>query len=153
MADLMAREAIAGREVFARAVKDGNDLEARDGMALAATLGGLAFSNSGVALYSDGISGRRCRSRFSRAGNRLLLPSSCDSTSPNGAEEFSAIGRFLGLTDLSGDVNEDAAKTIRAIEQLRADIGIPLRLRDIGVKEEMLAGFATKAFAIKRLMQ
>ena len=47
----MAREAIAliGR-FLRRAVKDGSDLEARDGMALAATLGGLAFSNSGVAL-------------------------------------------------------------------------------------------------------
>ena len=33
---------------------------------------------------------------------------------------------------------------IRAVEQLRADIGIPLRLRDIGVKEDMLSGFAAK---------
>src|SRR5262249_51596439 len=33
-----------------RAVRDGQDLEAREGMALAATLAGLAFSNVGVAL-------------------------------------------------------------------------------------------------------
>ena len=51
LADAMAREAITLVGKFLkRAVKDGNDLEARDGMALAATLGGLAFSNSGVAL-------------------------------------------------------------------------------------------------------
>src|SRR4029079_13268376 len=51
MADAMAREAITLVGKFLkRAVADGNDLEARDGMALAATLGGLAFSNAGVAL-------------------------------------------------------------------------------------------------------
>jgi alcohol dehydrogenase class IV len=43
--------------------------------------------------------------------------------------------------------------TIREVTQLRHDIGIPTRLRDIGVKEEMLTGFAAKAFAIKRLMR
>src|SRR4029079_17223865 len=49
--DMCAEEAIrlCGR-FLRRAVKDGNDLEARDGMALAATLAGLAFSNVGVAL-------------------------------------------------------------------------------------------------------
>jgi alcohol dehydrogenase class IV len=37
-----------------RAVADGADLEARDGMALAATLGGLAFANAGVAASRPG---------------------------------------------------------------------------------------------------
>jgi alcohol dehydrogenase class IV len=42
-ADMCAEKAITlvGR-FLRRAVKDGNDLEARDGMALAATLGGMA---------------------------------------------------------------------------------------------------------------
>ncbi|MBY0458256.1 MAG: iron-containing alcohol dehydrogenase, partial [Gemmataceae bacterium] len=35
----------------------------------------------------------------------------------------------------------------------RVDIGIPTRLRDIGVKEEMIPAFAEKAFSIKRLMR
>ena len=43
-----------------RAVRDGNDLEAREGMALAATLAGMAFSNVGVAAGPrPGVSGRR----------------------------------------------------------------------------------------------
>ena len=41
------------------------------------------------------------------------------------------------------DIAEDA---IREIEQLRADIGIPLRLRDIGVTEDMLPGFAARGW-------
>src|SRR4029078_1986757 len=51
LADTMAEKAITLRgKYLPRAVKDGKDLEAREGMALAATLGGLAFANSGVAL-------------------------------------------------------------------------------------------------------
>ena len=63
------------------------------------------------------------------------------------------IGQALGISVQSSGGDGKAEATIRAIEQLRADIGIPLRLRDIGVKEEMLPGFAAKAFAIKRLMR
>ena len=56
-------------------MKDGNDLEARDGMALAATLGGLAFSNAGVALVHAmeyPVGGAVHVSHG--AGNGLLLP-------------------------------------------------------------------------------
>jgi hypothetical protein len=50
MADVMAKECVTLVGKFLRrAVANGDDLEARDGMALAATLGGLAFSNAGVA--------------------------------------------------------------------------------------------------------
>ena len=48
---------------------------------------------------------------------------------------------------------ESAKTASRRWTKLRKDIGIPLRLRDIGVKEDMLPGFAAKAFAIKRLMR
>jgi alcohol dehydrogenase class IV len=36
---------------------------------------------------------------------------------------------------------------------MKADIGIPVRLRDLGVKEEQLRPFSEKAFAVKRLMR
>src|SRR5204863_8713900 len=58
-----------------RAVKDGTDREARDGMALAATLGGLAFANAGVALVHAmeyPVGGAVHVSHG--AGNGLLLP-------------------------------------------------------------------------------
>jgi alcohol dehydrogenase class IV len=66
---------------------------------------------------------------------------------------MAAIGRLLG-EDVHG-LGEDAAaeKSIQAVERLRADIGIPLRLRDLGVKEEQLRPFAEKAFGIKRILR
>src|SRR5262249_14796457 len=51
MGDCLAEKAISliGANLR-RAVKNGKDIEAREGMALGATLAGLAFSNVGVAL-------------------------------------------------------------------------------------------------------
>ncbi len=137
-----------------RAVADGNDLEARDGMALAATLGGLAFSNAGVALVHAmeyPVGGAVHVSHG--AGNGLLLPFVMRFNLEKRLEETTQIGLELGAEMCHGTREENAEVVLREIEQLRADIGIPLRLRDIGVTEDMLPGFAAKAFAIKRLMR
>ncbi len=155
MANLMAREAIELVGKFLRrAVKDGNDLEARDGMALAATLGGLAFSNSGVALVHAmeyPVGGAVHVSHG--AGNGLLLPFVMRFNLEKRQRETANIGLMLGCSWIPDGFPQGGEATISEIERLRADIGIPLRLRDIGVKEEMLPEFAEKAFAIKRLMR
>ena len=155
LADLTASEAIrlVGK-YLRRAVRDGNDLEARDGMALAATLAGMAFSNSGVALVHAmeyPVGGAVHCSHG--AGNGLLLPFVMRYNLPTRRREFAEIARLLG-EDVAGlDESAAAERAIAAVERLRADIGIPTRLRDLGVKEEHCAPFAEKAFAVKRLMR
>ncbi len=155
MADSMARETFRLVGTYLkRAVKDGTDLEARDGMALAATLGGLAFSNSGVALVHAmeyPVGGAVHVSHG--AGNGLLLPYVMRFNLEKRVRQTAEIGLIMGADGIRGTPDANAEATISEIEQLRADIGIPLRLRDIGVTEAMLPGFATKAFAIKRLMR
>src|SRR5262245_41515304 len=154
-ADMCAEKAITlVGKYLRRAVRDGNDLEARDGMSLAATLGGLAFSNAGVALvhameYPVGAAVHVSHG----AGNGLLLPFVMRYNAPARQEEFGNIAELLG-DDTTGEFEAGAAEAaITAVEQLKRDIGIPTRLRDIGVKEEMLAPFAEKAFSFKRLMR
>ncbi|MCI0703891.1 MAG: iron-containing alcohol dehydrogenase [Planctomycetia bacterium] len=155
MADAMAQHAIMLIGKFLRrTVKDGNDLEARDGMALAATLGGLAFSNAGVALVHAmeyPVGGAVHVSHG--AGNGLLLPFVMRFNLPSRVLQTAIIGMILGRMSPTGLPEANAEATIHDIEQLRRDIGIPTRLRDIGVTEDMLPGFAAKAFAIKRLMR
>jgi len=154
-ADMCAEKAIilVGR-FLRRAVRDGNDLEARDGMALAATLGGMAFSNAGVALvhameYPVGAAVHVSHG----AGNGLLLPYVMRYNMPIREEAFGHIAELLG-DDTTGEFEAGAAEAaIKAVEELRKDIGIPTRLRDIGVKEDMLPTFAEKAFSFKRLMR
>ncbi len=155
LADLMAREAITLVGKFLRrTVKDGNDLEARDGMARAATLGGLAFSNSGVALVHAmeyPVGGAVHVSHG--AGNGLLLPFVMAFNRPRRIAEFAEVASLLG-EDVRGLPDEAAAdRAIEAVTTLRQDIGIPTSLRSIKVTEGMLPGFAAKAFAIKRLMR
>jgi alcohol dehydrogenase len=155
MGDMIAEKAIAlvGR-FLRRAVKEGQDLEARDGMSLAALLGGMAFSNVGVAAvhaleYPLG-GAIHCSHGL---GNGLLLPYVMRFNLPARKREFAAIARLLG-EDVTGLSEEAAAeKAVIAVEKLRADVGIPHRLRDLGVKPDQLAGFAEKAIAVKRILR
>jgi alcohol dehydrogenase class IV len=155
LADAMAREAITLVGKFLkRAVKDGTDLEARDGMALAATLGGLAFSNSGVALVHAmeyPVGGAVHVSHG--AGNGLLLPFVMAFNQSAARHTLAQLPALLGAPQPGATEDAEATRAIEMVTKLRGDIGIPLRLRDIGVKEEMLPAFAAKAFSIKRLMR
>jgi alcohol dehydrogenase class IV len=155
LGDLLAEKAIAliGKHLR-RAVADGKDLEAREGMSLAATLAGLGFSNVGVALVHAmeyPVGGATHCSHG--AGNGLLLPYVMRYNLPGREKEFAAIARLLG-EDTSGLSQAQAAeRAITAVERLRSDIGIPGRLRDLGVRQEQLRPFAEKAFGIKRILR
>jgi alcohol dehydrogenase class IV len=148
MADAMARECIGLVAKHLRtAVHEPTNTAARDGMALAATLGGLAFSNAGVALVHAmeyPVGGAVHVSHG--AGNGLLLPFVMKFNAEVRGEAIAEIGTLLGT-------DRDTHAAIAAVENLKADIGIPKRLREIGVTREQLPGFADKAFAIKRLMR
>jgi len=137
-----------------RAVAHGADLDAREGMALAATLAGLAFSNVGVAAVHAleyPIGGVTHCSHG--AGNGLLLPFVMRYNLPVRRPHFAAIARLLGA-DVEGKSEADAAEAaVAAVEQLRRDIGIPLRLRDIGVTASQLRPLAEKAFTIQRILR
>jgi alcohol dehydrogenase class IV len=153
--DMTAEKAITliGR-FLRRAVADGSDLEAREGMALAALLAGLAFSNVGVAAVHAleyPVGGAVHCSHG--AGNGLLLPYVMQFNMPARIREFAGIARMLG-EDTAGLSDQAAAeRAISAVQRLRNDIGIPRRLRDIGVKEEQLRPFAEKASGIQRILR
>jgi alcohol dehydrogenase class IV len=153
--DMIAENAIAlVGKYLRRAVKNGNDLEAREGMALAATLGGLAFSNVGVAAVHAmeyPVGGAVHCSHGS--GNGLLLPWVMRFNLPTRVREFGLIAQLLGENIAGLNDQQTAERAIEAVDRLRADIGIPKRLREIGVKQEQLRGFAEKAHAIKRVMR
>jgi alcohol dehydrogenase class IV len=148
MGDLCAEKAITLVGKFLRrAVKDGNDLEAREGMALAALLAGLAFSNVGVALVHAmeyPVGGAVHCSHG--AGNGLLLPYVMRFNLSAKPKAFAEIAALLGE-------NAIAENAVTAVERLRNDIGVPQRLRDIGVKPEQLRTLAEKAAGIKRILR
>lgn len=155
MGDILAEKGIAlVGQFLVRAVRDGNDLEAREGMALAALLGGLAFSNVGVAVVHAleyPLGGLVHCSHG--AGNGLLLPYVMRFNLPARPRQFANIARLLG-EDVAGlDDATAAQRSIVAVEKLRGAIGIPNRLRELGVRPEQLRPMAERAFGIKRVLR
>jgi alcohol dehydrogenase class IV len=155
IADCLAEKAIALIGVnLRRAVANGNDIEAREGMALGATLAGLAFSNVGVAVVHAleyPVGGATHCSHG--AGNGLLLPFVMRFNLPARLKEFATIARLLGEDTAGLNEKQAAEKAITAVERLRSDIGIPQRLGELGVREGQLRPFAEKAFGIKRILR
>jgi alcohol dehydrogenase class IV len=153
LGDVIAERAIQLiGENLVRAVNEPKDHAARDNMALASTLAGIAFSNCGVALvhaleYPMGGT-LHCSHG---AGNGLLLPFVMRFNLPKRKAKFAKIAELLGASP-SADIDALAELAITSIEQLKRDIGIPERIRDIGGTESQLPTFAEKAFAIKRLL-
>jgi alcohol dehydrogenase class IV len=71
---------------------------------------------------------------------------------PERTAELAQVARWLGV-DVQGVTDAVAAeRAITAVETLRREIGIPERLRDLGVTRDQLPDFAAKSFAITRLM-
>jgi alcohol dehydrogenase len=150
----VAEQAISliGQHLVA-AVQDGSNREAREGMALAATLAGIAFSNCAVAVVHAleyPIGGVLHCSHG--AGNGLLLPYVMRFNLPARKKQFARIAALLGEDVSNLSLDEAAARAVTAVERLRSAINIPQRLRDIKASREQLPVFAEKAFAIKRLM-
>jgi alcohol dehydrogenase class IV len=145
--------ALVGKHLV-RAVHEPDNLEARTGMALAATLAGMAFSNVGVALVHAleyPLGGAVHCSHG--AGNGLLLPYVMRFNLRGRELEFARIASLLGRDTCGLTLDEAAEEAILAVEDLRRKTGIPQRLRDLGVREEQLPVFADKALGIKRILR
>ena len=154
LGECLAEKAISliGRHLET-AVREPRNREAREGMSLAATLAGMAFSNCAVAVVHAleyPMGGELHVSHG--AGNGLLLPFVMRFNLPERVSTFARIATLLG-EDTAGQSDAVAAEfAISAVEKLKRAVGIPERIRDIGGQEEQLPRFAAKAFAIKRLM-
>ncbi|MDA1017079.1 MAG: iron-containing alcohol dehydrogenase, partial [Planctomycetota bacterium] len=154
LGDVLAEKAIRLiGEHFVNAVQQPENLDARSGMALAATLAGMSFSNCGVAIVHAleyPLGGTLHCSHG--AGNGLLLPYVMRFNLEARIPEFANISAWLG-EDVSGLSQIEAAeRSILAVERMRAATGIPASISEIGGTADQLPNFASKAFGIKRLM-
>lgn len=154
MADLCAEKAIRLiQQHLVTAVREPNHLAAREGMALAATLAGMAFSNAAVAAVHAleyPIGGLVHVSHG--AGNGLLLPYVMRFNLPARTAELARVAEWMGVETAGLSERAVAEQGIERVVQLRREIGIPERLRELGLMREQLPLIAQKAFGIKRLM-
>jgi alcohol dehydrogenase class IV len=128
------------------AVGYGQDLEARHKMAVASYMAGMAFSNSGLGL---------CHAMAHQLGGKSKLPHGiCNSLLLPEVMRFNMLVRIGRLQEIATaldqrvenlDPKDAALKSIQAIEELREDIGLPTRLRDVGVRREDFQEMAEQA--------
>ncbi len=143
-AALMAMKLIANN--LRNAVANGENMEARDKMAYAEFLAGMAFNNASLGYV---------HAMAHQLGGFYNLPHGvCNAILLPHVEAFNLIAcpdRFVDIAVAMGEnvtglsVREAADKALAAIRKLSADVGIPAGLTELGVKEEDLKIMAENA--------
>lgn len=152
---MLAREALRllGANIET-AVSDGGDLAARSAMLLGSMLAGQAFANSPVAAvhalaYPIGGTFHVPHG----LSNALVLPHVLRFNAPVAAHLYAEIAAdaFPRLAAEAGTQGRCAA-FIEALADLSREVGLPPRLRDVGVGEDALAKMAADAMKQQRLL-
>ena len=140
ISELLALEAV--REVarcLVWAVKDGDDLDAREGMLRAVVSATLAFSNTRLGnVHAMALPlGGWCHIAHGTAV-AILLPHVMEFNRPAAEPRLAEVGEALG-------VGRDAKAAIRRVIELSQETGIPPRLGPLGVTEAVIPSMTADA--------
>lgn len=136
------------------AVANGNDLEARGAMLMGSMLAGMAFANSPVAAIHalaypiggifhvpHGLS------------NALILPQVMRFNAPECAAEYAVLApHIFSDIDTKQGVQAICAELIERLSELSTRLGLPVRLRDVGIPEKACEKMAKDAMIQQRLL-
>lgn len=142
--------ALKAVELIARnlrtAVAHGDDLQAREQMAYAQFLAGMAFNNASLG-YVHAMAHQLGGFYDLPHGvcNALLLPHVAAFNATTSAARLADVARAMGENVEGMDAAAGAQVCIAGIRRLSADIGIPASLRELGVKEGAIPLLAANA--------
>ncbi len=117
-----------------KAVKEGSDLEARSGMLIGSLMAGIAFSNSDVGsvhCMAESLGG--IYDAPHGVCNSILLPYIMDYNLDCCTDKYARLARVMDLN--FNNKKEGARKAIKAIEELSAQINLPV-LKDLEINPE-----------------
>ena len=149
--------AIKGLELISqnlrKAYDDGNDLEARANMQLAAFYGGVAISTSStVAVHALSYPLGGTYRIPHGVSNAILLPYVMEFNADAILEKVPAITNAMGI-DIHGMSETEAAdKLIEEIFKLVEYVGIPNNLREFGITKEDIDSLTEAASKVTRLL-
>ncbi|MBP3552680.1 MAG: lactaldehyde reductase [Bacteroidaceae bacterium] len=149
MSDMFEIKAI---EMIARyletAVNEPNNAEARNGMAVAQYIAGMAFSNVGLGVVHGMAHPLGAIFDIPHGvANALLLPTIMEFNAPAALDKYVDIAKAMNVYKDGMTKEEAAAAACDAVRQLSIRVGIPQHLTEIGIKEEDLPKLAKSAFA------
>jgi len=133
-----------------QATQDGNDLEARGAMLVGANLAGISFSHSMVGCVHSMAHATGAVARVPHGiANAILLPHGMAYNLEERKDQYAELAPFLNKNSKGDGLGDAAHKSIQSVKQITAELnrvcGLPIRLRDAGVKEDMLPIIAQKA--------
>ena len=148
LTDMMHLKAI---EIVSRSLRSAvaGEAKGREDMALGQYVAGMGFSNVGLGIvhamahplgaFYDTPHG---------IANAVILPYVMEYNAPATGEKYREIARAMGVEGVDSMSQEEyRTAAVDAVKKLAEDVGIPKRLRDIGVKEEDLEALANSAYA------
>jgi len=151
MTDALATQAIRLiSSNLRKAVNDGYDLEAREGMSLASLLAGMAFINAGltaVHAMSNAIVDEFHTAHG--ATNAALLPYVMQFNVTADLQRFAHIAKLLGEDVKNLSLREAAKRAPIAVKDLANDINIA-SLTELGCGEKSLQRLAEKSMRVER---
>lgn len=136
--DACAQKAIELISDYLRdAVNDGNDMQARDKMAYAEFLAGMAFNNASLG-YVHAIAHQLGGFYNLPHGvcNAILLPEVQVFNAQVAKSRLKDIAKYMGVDVSTMSDDEGADACIAAIRKLSSDVNIPAGFKELGVKEE-----------------
>lgn len=128
------------------AVGDGSDLHARHKLAEASYMAGMSFSNAGLGVCHAIAHQLGARYNIPHGiANALVLPEVMQFNMLVRQEHLKEIARAFNLRTEHLDAKEAALRGIEAVRELRADIGLPTRLEQVGAKPHDFTTIAQQA--------
>ena len=153
IADCLAKEALRLlSNNLHRAVMAGGDIEARENMLLGACLGGMAFTNAPVAgvhalAYPIGA-------RFHvphGLSNSLVLAPVMRFNLDVAHAMYAELGQII-KPGLRGTTRDQSAQLVDYLAAFAGELGLPTRLRDVGITDVDIDQLATDAMLQTRLL-
>lgn len=136
-----------------RAYTDGNDHEARIGMAYASIYAGLSYGSAGLnAVHGSAYAVAGLTHKSHGSTNAVMLPYVLDALREVRRGEMLEIGTLLGLRAGSASEEEAVLKAVpREIRAIVGRLGIPTDLRSFGIAEADVPALVRDALAVTRL--
>jgi 4-hydroxybutyrate dehydrogenase len=128
-----------------KAVRPGSDLEARLDMAVASMMGALAFQKGLGMVHSLAHQLSTEADVHHGVANSILLPHVMRFNLSYASRELAEIGRALDEKEAFSSIAGAGERACAAVTLLSQEIGLPQRLRDVGVKERHIGPMARKA--------
>lgn len=148
MSDMFEIKAI---EMIARyletAIFEPTNAEARNGMAVAQYIAGMAFSNVGLGVVHGMAHPLGAIFDIPHGvANALLLPTIMEFNAPAALNKYVDIAKAMGVYTNDMNLEEAAQAAVNAVKELSVKVGIPQHLSELGIKEEDLPKLAASAF-------